>query len=189
MFKQILKKKILSEMKSLDKNDIYAISFLINFNESDDSDEELSLPNLFLLYNTEAECEADSEFDEERWNIAFWQEEEFNILESNEKNELVNSLLRWYKQIGVENIGYEDEEEMYDDKMEYIGKGPNGYWELASLLSEIACEIHSEEPKFSKIPIIINDYEYSWYTYDFTESANPDGQAKIFLKAYKELFE
>lgn len=188
MFKQILKKKILSEMKSLDEKDIYVISFLISFNESDDFDEELSLPSVSLLYNTEAECEADSEFDEERWNIAFWEGDcEEVIIDSYNKDELSVALLNWYKEIGVENIGYEDEE-MYDDEMEYIGKGPNGYWELASLLAEIAREIHSEEPKISKIPIIINDYEYSWYTYDFTKSANPDGQAKIFLKAYKDLF-
>ena len=183
MFKQILKKKILSIIEAWNDRDIYAISFLINF------DEELYLPSFTVLYNTEAECEADSEFDEERWNIAFWDDDRAEvIIDSYKKNELADLLMNWYKEIGIEKIGYEDEADMYDDEMQYIGKGPNGYWELASLLSEIACEIHSEEPKFKDIPIIINDYEYSWYTYDFTKSANPDGQAKIFLEAYKDLF-
>lgn len=194
MFKQILKNKIVSIINSWGDNDIYAISFLIHFNESSYYKSQFkgidSFPEVTIMSNTESNCEEYDETSEERWNIAFWEDERDEVvIDSYKKNELADELLNWYKEIGVKKIGYEDEEEMYDDEMGYIGKGPNGYRELASLLAETAREIHSEEPKFSEIPIIINDYEYSWYTYDFTKSANPDGQAEIFLKAYKDLFE
>lgn len=193
MFKQILKNKILSIIESWNDNDIYAISFLINFNDLSCYKSHLkgidSFPEVTIMSNTESNCEEDDQLSEERWNIAFWEDcRDEVIIDSYKKNELSDGLLNWYKEIGIKKVGYEDESKMYDDEMEYIGKGPDGYPELASLLAEIAREIHSEEPKFSNIPIIINDYEYSWYTYDFTESANPDGQAKIFLEAYKELF-
>lgn len=193
MFKQILKNKIVSIIKSWSDNDIYAISFLIHFDDLSCYKSRfkgiVSFPKVTIMSNTESNCEECDQTSEERWNIAFWEDDRDEvIIDSYKKNELSDALLNWYEEIGIKKVGYENEAKMHDDEMEYIGKGPNGYWELASLLAEIAREIHSEEPKFSKIPIIINDYEYSWYTYDFTESANPDGQAEIFLEAYKDLF-
>lgn len=45
----------------------------------------------------------------------------------------------------LKNIGFEDEDAMYDDEGEYIGKGPTGYYELAQVVSEVAKELREQQ--------------------------------------------
>lgn len=37
-------------------------------------------------------------------------------------------LFDWYKENGIDDIGYEDQNTCYDNEMRYIGKGPVGYY-------------------------------------------------------------
>ena len=84
----------------------------------------------------------------------------------------------------------EDPELMYDEEMNYIGRGPNGYWELYEELTLAIKEIRKtgrSKNIIKRIPIIIHDYEYSWYVEGFTLAANPNGQAENFLKFCESL--
>jgi hypothetical protein len=192
MIKKYLRDKILTIIREWNDSDIYAISFLINFNEDNCYKGIKGFPELTILYNTESDCEDEDLFSEERWNIAFWNEDnESTIIDCDKKNNLSGMLLNWYNDKGIKNIGYECEEDAYDEDMNYIGRGPNGFEELAMLLVDIAKDIHnfkSEKINYANIPIIITDYDYSWYVCKFTKLANPNGQAVNFVKAYNELF-
>mgnify|MGYP004433451087 FL=1 len=58
--------------------------------------------------------------------------------------------------------------------MNYIGKGPNGIFELVDLLSRIALNLRSTDifkEAYGNIPIIIHDLDYSWYTVNATKKA------------------
>ena len=43
--------------------------------------------------------------------------------------------------------------------------------------------------KFGKIPIIIHDLEYSWYSEEATILANSNNEAKEFIEYFREKFE
>lgn len=100
-------------------------------------------------------------------------------------------LVDWYAENGVDNIGYEDDEQDYDDEMNYIGNGPNGCKELYALISEVVLNLRSDNEVgkiIADIPILIHDYEYSYYITKYIKSVNPNGQADEFLKYYEENF-
>ncbi|OIK08737.1 hypothetical protein BIV60_25525 [Bacillus sp. MUM 116] len=106
--------------------------------------------------------------------------------------ESTNILLQWYKENGIKDIGYEDETLMYDEDDNYIGKGPNGFYELLQVVSDVAKRLHDNIViinTFNKeISIIIHDLEYSWYTVEVTRIGNPNGIANIFLEALNQEF-
>ena len=86
----------------------------------------------------------------------------------------------------------EDFEKSYDENMNYIGKGPNGYYEVLNMISEVARDLQLHgivNKKFGKIPIIIHDLEYSWYSEEATILANPNNEAKEFIEYFREKFE
>lgn len=101
------------------------------------------------------------------------------------------SLINWYAEQGITNIGEENEDEMYDENFAYIGKGPAGHYELLQLASGVAKRLQEDgtikEPFGKELPIIIHGLEYAWFDLEATEKANPNGQADTFLKAMKEL--
>lgn len=97
-----------------------------------------SIPTFSISYNTEADCDDTSELREERWNYAFCRQDEIEIIGD---EALAAMLLQWYEDNGIENIGFEDEDTMYDGEGGYIGKGPNGYYELAQVVSAVAKEL------------------------------------------------
>ena len=100
-------------------------------------------------------------------------------------------MVDWYAENGVDNIGYEDDEQDYDDEMNYIGNGPNGCKELYALISEVVLNLRSDNEVgkiIADIPILIHDYEYSYYITKYIKSANPNKQADEFLKYYEENF-
>ena len=100
-------------------------------------------------------------------------------------------LFDWYRENGIEKIGYEDSTTCYDEEMRYIGKGPVGYYELLTEITAVANTLQASgfiKEQFGRpIPIIIHDLEYSWYALEATEKANPNGEADQFLTAMKEL--
>lgn len=182
--------KIKSIIDTWCEDGIYAISFFVYSNEAYEYKGFSNVSSFAISYNTEDDCEGVGKFDEERWNYAFWRQNETLIINPDEPNELTDLLFDWYKENGISNIGEEDEN-CYDAHCNYIGKGPVGHYELLTLISEVAKRLQQEgfvESKFGKkIPIIIHGLEYAWYDIEATHNANIHGEADVFLKAMKKL--
>ena len=100
-------------------------------------------------------------------------------------------LFEWYEENGIDNIGYENYDSCYNNDMQYIGKGPVGYYELLLEITAVAKKLQDSgfiKSKFGKpIPIIIHDLEYPWYIIEATKKANSSGEANMFFAAMKEL--
>ena len=182
--------KIKSIIDTWCENGIYAISFFVYSNEAYEYNGFSNVPSFAISYNTESDCPGAGPYDEERWNYAFWRQDETMIIDPNEPNELTALLYDWYKENGISNLGEEDED-CYDEDCNYIGKGPVGHYELLTLVSEAAKRLQQEgfiENKFGKkLPIIIHGLEYAWYDIEATQNANMNGEADTFLKAMKKL--
>ena len=186
--------KIYSKVKSImdvwSEPDIYAISFFVYSNESYEYKNYTNVSYFAISYNTESDCEGAGIYDEERWNYAFWRQDENPIINPNDPNELTDLLFEWYKENGITNIGEEDDD-CYDENFYYIGKGPVGHYELLQIVSEVAKKLQQEgfvENHFGKkIPIIIHGLEYPWFDIEATQKANINGEAEIFIAAMKVL--
>ena len=182
--------KVESVMETWSESDIYAISFFVYSNESYEYKNFKNVSYFAISYNTESDCEGADIYDEERWNYAFWRQDENPIIDPNEPNELTNLLFEWYKENGINNIGEEDED-CYDEDCKYIGKGPVGHYELLQIVTDVAKKLQAEgyiEKHFKKkMPIIIHGLEYAWYDIEATQKANPNGEAETYIVALKEL--
>ncbi|MBO5906569.1 MAG: hypothetical protein J6Q85_00250 [Clostridia bacterium] len=187
--REYLKNKICNIISSWNEEDIYAISFFLFTNEVNEYRGYSNITEFSVSYNTERDCNFAEELSEERWNYAYWRQNETPILVANDNDEGMKVLFNWYKENGIENIGYEDYGTCYDREMRFIGKGPIGLHELISELTTVARDIQESgftERKFGKrIPIIIHDLEYPWYIIEACKKANPNGEADMFLKAMK----
>lgn len=183
--------KILKIIQDWHEDDIYAISFFVYSNEANVYNGINNFPEFSIGYNTENYYNSTDKSVEEKWNFAYWQQEMFEIISADEDNDGAKYLLDWYKENGINNIGFEDESCMYDENMNYIGKGPVGYYELLCAASNVARLLQSNnviKNKFGLIPIIVHDLEYPWYVEEATLNANPNGQADEFLNALKNYF-
>lgn len=182
-FEQKLEQQIRHIISSWKDEDIYAISFLVTTNEFSTYKGICNFPEFSIGYNTESDCDDAEPLSEDRWNFAYWCQNNIELI-SAEHSDMSDELLDWYEEQGVIDIGVEPEENMYDENCTYIGKGPNGYLELLCLISNIARRLQADgwiEKRFGHIPIIVHDLDYSWYTSKMTETANPNGEAKVFL--------
>ena len=188
---KILYDKIKSEISKWDEDGIYAISFFIYSNESYEYKNFTNVSTWAISYNTEADCEGAGELDEERWNYAFWRQDETIIIDIHEPNELTEALYKWYEEQGIDNVGFEDLENMYDEHSRYIGKGPVGHYELLGIAAGVAKKLQEEGfiiDQFNKpIPIIIHGLECAWYDIEATKKANPNGEAGTYINAMKEM--
>lgn len=186
----ILKEKIKSIISQWNESEIYAISFFVESNEAYTYRGFENVVNFAISYNTESDCEGAGQYDEERWNYAFWRQNETLIIDSSQNNELTDLLFDWYAENGIDNIGEESNDD-YDDQGMYIGKGPVGHYELLTIVSNIAKDFQNEkfiERHFEKkIPIIVHGLEYAWYDIEATQNANPNGEAEPFFTACEEL--
>lgn len=182
--------KIKSIIDTWCEDGIYAISFFVYSNENYEYKGFCNVSSFAISYNTENDCKGVGQYDEERWNYAFWRQNETYVIDLDEPNELTDLLFEWYRENGISNIGEEDED-CYDEDCKYIGKGPVGHYELLTLASEVAKRLQQEgflENKFGKkLPIIIHGLEYAWYDIEATQNANINGEADTFLQAMKEL--
>lgn len=173
-------KKIPPIIQGWDEDSIYAISFFVHTNEATDN-----IPYFAISYNTEKDCGHCSEISEERWNYAFWRQDECEIIGDEEST---NLLMKWFEENNIINIGQEDETQMYDENGNYIGKGPTGIYELIQVISDVAKRLHDEKiilNTFGKeIPIVIHDLEYAWYELEATQRANPNGITDMFLNSF-----
>lgn len=189
-FSEKLYLKIKSIMDTWCEDGIYAISFFVYSNEAYEYKGFSNVSSFAVSYNTEDDCGGAGQYSEERWNYAFWRQDETFVIDPDEPNELTDLLFDWYKENGILNIGEEDEN-CYDEDYNYIGKGPVGHYELLTLVSESAKRLQQEgflENKFGKkLPIIIHGLDYAWYDIEATQNANVNGEADTFLKAMKKL--
>lgn len=184
-----LENKLRTVISAWSENDIYAISFFVYSNEAYEYNGYSNVTIFSVSYNTENDCNGADALSEERWNYAFWRQNETPIIDVD--NDGIKILFDWYKEKGIDNIGYEDYNACYDDEMQYIGKGPVGYYELLSEITAVAKKLQDSgfiKTKFGKpIPIIIHDLDYTWYIFEATKKANPNGEADVFLAAMKNL--
>ena len=189
--KNTLKTKVKSIINTWDEEGIYAISFFVYSNMAYEYNGFSNVTEFAISYNTEEDCPLADEYDEERWNCAFWRQDENPIITTAEKNPVTDMLFDWYKELGLKNIGYESLGAEAYDEGRYIGKGPVGHYELLSLIADIAAELQNEgylKERFGKpLPIIIHGLEYPWYDIEATKKGNPNGEANTFLEACKEL--
>ena len=192
-FKAYLYEKIKPTIAGWQEAGIYAISFFVYSNELNTYQGYKNVSEFAISYNTEKDCGKAPKYSEKRWNYAFWRQNTTYIIDPNEQdNEGLKTLFRWYKEIGLENIGFEDSDNLYDKKGFYIGKGPVGYYELLMTVADVARQMQTQgliAEKFGPIPIIVHALEYCWYVEEATSHANPNGEAAIFLEALKMGFE
>lgn len=181
--------KIKSEILTWNEPEIYAISFFVYPNGAYTYRGFDNVAEWAISYNTESDCNGAGAFSEERWNFAFWRQNMTYIINPDNPDKLIEALFDWYEEQGITNIGEENEDEMYDEDMNYIGKGPAGYYELLQMAANVAKKLHEDgviKEQFGKdIPIIVHELEYYDLIYDITKEANPNGQADVFLKAYE----
>lgn len=186
-----LENKLCDIISSWKEEDIYAISFFVYSNEAYEYNGYSNVTIFSVSYNTERDCKGAGELSEERWNYAFWRQDETPIFEADNENEGMRILFDWYRENGIDNIGYEDYNACYDDQMRYIGKGPVGYYELLMEIATVAKKLQESgfiKKKFgAPIPIIIHGLEYPWYVFEATKKANPNGEADIFFAAMRNL--
>ena len=191
--KAYLYEKIKPIIEAWNESDIYAISFFVYSNSGFSYRQYSNISELAISYNTEKDCDGASDYSEVRWNFAFWRQNTAYIIDPHTENdEGMETLFQWYEENGIENIGYECFENVYDENMLYIGKGPIGYYELLTVVSDVAREMQLDgfiTRKFGRIPIIVHDFEYCWYVMEATAHANPGGEADIFLEAVKRGFD
>ena len=187
----VLYKKVKSEILKWNEDGIYAISFFVYSNEAYSYRGFSNVSMWDISYNTESDCEGAGSLDEERWNYAFWRQNTTPIIDVDLPNPYTDLLFDWYAANGIDNIGYEDENDMYDENMMYIGKGPVGLYELLGVAADIASRLQTEgiiKEHFGKpIPIIVHGLEYAWFDIEATQKANPNDEAETFLKAMKSL--
>lgn len=121
----------------------------------------------------------------------FGRQEETPVIEAADENEGMKILFDWYRENGIQHIGYEDPAACYDHEMRYIGKGPVGCYELLCEIAQIARKLQVSgfiKAQFGRpITIIIHDLEYPWYCIEATARANPSGEADTFFAAMKKL--
>ena len=140
----ILYNKVKSEISNWDEDDIYAISFFLESNEALEFRNFSNVSTWAISYNTESDCEGAGLLDEERWNYAFWRQDEYAIIDLDEASDCTKALYQWYAEQGITNIGFEDDENQYDENYTYIGKGPVGHYELITLAANIAKKLQEE---------------------------------------------
>lgn len=186
-----LEQKLRGIISACHADDIYAISFFVCTNESYEYGGVSNVTEFSVGYQTERDCRGAGELSEERWNCAFWRQEETPVIKVADENEGMKILFDWYRENDIQHIGYEDPAACYDHEMRYIGKGPVGYWELLCEITAVARKLQVSgfiKAQFGRpIPIIIHDLEYPWYCMEATERANPNGEADTFFAAMKRL--
>lgn len=112
--------KVESEILKWNEEGIYAISFLVDSNEAYEYRGFENASMWTISYNTESDCDGAGLYDEERWNYAFWRQDEIPIISLEESDIYSEMLFDWYEENGITNIGEEDSDEDYDEDGRYM---------------------------------------------------------------------
>lgn len=180
--------KVYPIIQSWDEKGIYAISFYVDHNECNVYKGIPNFPEFSVGYNTEEGCGSAPKDSEERWNFAFWKQNNVPVIDASKAVDGASFLLDWYWEKGITDIGVENEAGMYDENMNYIGKGPAGYDELLRAVSGVARRFQTEgviQKKFGRIPILVHALEYDRCVEEATRNANPNGEADDFLNYWQ----
>lgn len=140
-FYELLYQRIKEIINNWNEENIYAVSFFVHSNECIEYNGVDNISTFAISYNTEKDCIGAGQYDEERWNYAFWRQDEIPIIDPDYTDSLISQLFEWYKENGICNIGYEDVDNGYDSEGNYIGKGPVGHYELISLVADVAKQL------------------------------------------------
>lgn len=177
---QFLYDRIKPVFDSWNEPDIYAVSFFVNSNECNEYRGFTNVTNFAVSYNTETACDGAGKRSEERWNYAFWPQEETAVFDSWQPTADMELLFDWYAQQGITGIGSED------DDMD----APVGFGELVEVLAKVARRFQDEGYWVRKlgrpIPIVIHDLEYIPCVMKATAYANPNGEAEDFLAEWED---
>ena len=90
-FEKVLYDKVKSEILKWNEEDIYAISFFVESNESNEYNGFENVTMWAISYNTEKDCDGADELDEERWNYAFWGQNETMIIDVDTPNKYTDA--------------------------------------------------------------------------------------------------
>ena len=123
--------KLHALISSWDESGIYAISFLVQANESYTYNGHSNVPEFSVSYNTEKDCQGAAPLSEARWNYAFWRQNETYIIEADVANEGIRLLFNWYEENGIDNVGYEDTSSCYVT-IQKCGISVEGLWASTS---------------------------------------------------------
>ena len=180
---------------SWNDQDAYAVSFFVYANGAYIYKGKENVTELSIGYVTEQDCEHAPLLSEDRWNlppimhnIPIFQPNNISPTVPVLVDDGMAFLFDWYARNGIKAIGQESNETQYDEHMNYIGKGPVGYWEVLTAASRVARRLQEEgfiQNAFGKpLPIIVHEYEIYGLIREATEYANPHGEAAEFLKYY-----
>lgn len=174
--KSIIKNKIINYLRNNDSVEVVVLWFYSN--------ELFVFKNINNFFEIEiGSLSREVEINEMVDVIEAIEDNKETILGSDNYDQIGDYVVRYLASLGVKDIGYEDEENMYDEDCRYIGTGPNGTIELLELLCEIIGEI-KEEKNINDRPFIIIDYEGTYYLKNATERINGNGEAKEYLFLY-----
>jgi len=160
---------------------IYAISFFVHDHQGNPLK-----PTVLVSYNTidyyKKEIEDAYNEAEAKWNYAYWPQKNIYKFGLDETADIV---MQWIHENELEDKTEEDENEMYDENMRYVGKGPILTQRFVEELIKVANKLHDENITVisnSKVPILIHELEYYEAIAQENEKANPDGQAAEFIE-------
>ena len=91
-FEKALYEKVKNEILSWNEEDIYAISFFVESNEAYEYKGFENVSMWAISFNTEEDCDGADELDEERWNYAFWRQDETMIIDVDAPNKYTDAL-------------------------------------------------------------------------------------------------
>lgn len=173
-FPAMLMSLVKKEISEWDKKDVYAVYFGVQSNAVDGN-----IPHFYIGCGRNGSTHNMNE----KWHLAVFSDNEKELTED---KSVADALTCWLHSVGVDNIGYEGKDTMYNESMIYIGKGPAGTYELLELGVGIAQQLFKEgfiREAFGKdIPVIFDDLETTWYCVEATKAANPEGLAEEYLR-------
>lgn len=194
-FRAMLRSRILEILNAWPAEDQYAVMFFIYPNEMYTYGEYENLPEFKMLYKREQDMNHESnplgisasDEGEERWNPAFWDwDTQGVVIDYGDVDPMTDAFVHWLEATGVQDIGGEEAGSDWDENGVYIGNAPNGTMELVQLAAEIAAELQTSgviEAKFGrKLPILLSDFEFTWYMVKATHEANPGGEAEAYVQ-------
>ncbi len=175
-----IREKAIEAIKNINQNklkDIYVFSFFV-YDDMDDP----RLPTLQIGYNTlinlKSEAGSIDETGEEKWNYAFWLQNELVIIGDSE-DEVGQELIQgWLNKNG---LNYSDQENYEND----YTKGVEITTCFVEILIKIVQEIHSS--KLTDLPILIHELEYYGTIKEQNIKANGEKRVKEFTKWINEL--
>lgn len=152
--------KVLTSLDEKKLKDIYVWSFFVY-----DDEDDHRLPTVTFGYNLKSNLDEEEGDEEEKWNYAYWPQNNLGGIGDSEDKEGRALIQSWIKELGLEyKFADEMEGELseaelaeFDDDACY-DKGAIITEKFIALLIEVVKETHSK--KLTDLPILIHELEY-----------------------------